>query len=709
MFAPTNLPADLAAAAETAQAAAPSMSGQALTDMIHLAPMMIVALWAIIDLIADAFANPGTRGFQKALTMIGIVLATGLAMMQFGSYEYDGGVEVFSGFLVVDQFSLLLDIVILVIAMAVIMFGNEYCRAHRFEYGEHEALVLIAAFGMMILAHANDLVALFLGIETMSIAVYVMVGARWNSRQSPEAALKYFIMGAFSSGLLLMGIALIYGATGVTGFDQLSHEVSTVFTKWGAAQPYVKAVEAPAGLPASVVEMARDKVALGVAPAALLIPGVLMLLGALLFKVSAAPFHMWTPDAYEGAPTPTTAFMAAGVKIGGFAALLKLFVAVFVTPRMVEYPYGWVSVVAWIAVLTMVVGNLAAVRQTNVKRLLAYSSIAHVGYLLVGLVAAASFYGDRPAQGHIAARDEAAWSMDAGDMAVASVLFYLVTYVVATLGAFACVAWMGRDKKEATAAHEWSGLAIKHPGMALGMTICLLALMGMPPLAGFFGKLFVFRAAFEHSNEMLRIVVVIALINAVIGAFYYLRLIVNMYFRDPLARDIGHIEGSGAPVVLAVAASLSLMMGVLAEPVMQRCQLAAAGFRIPASEEKAKRVDALRERWEERAREAEQAEAQGQGDVPAKAAPPAEGKADAKAEAKAAADPTAKAPQAPAKVPRPAGARPGDRKGAAIDPKVREARAAAAAQRAAAPAKGAERKAAAAQRKVQPDGKAPAG
>lgn len=665
MFAPTaNVPADLAAAqasaeqaAAAAAAAAPTMSTQALADMVDLAPMMIIGLWSLIALVADAFVRPGSRQHHKTLTMLGVGLATLALFHQFGDYQYDGGVEVFSGFLVVDQFALLLDFAIIAVSAGVILFGNDYCRAHRFEYGEHESLVLIAAFGMMILAHANDLVALFLGIETMSIAVYVMVGARWNSRRSPEAALKYFIMGAFSSGILLMGIALIYGATGVTGLDQLTHEVSTVFTKWGASQPYVQALAGPPeALPESAAQVARDKVAVGIAPAALLIPGVLMVLGALLFKVSAAPFHMWTPDAYEGAPTPTTAFMAAGVKIGGVAALLKLFVGVFVIPRLVEYPYGWASVVLWIAVLTMVVGNLAAVRQTNVKRLLAYSSIAHVGYILVGVVAAASFYGDRPTKGYIASIDEANWAMNAGDTAIASILFYLLTYAVATVGAFACVAWLGNNKKEATSAHEWSGLAVTSPGAALGMTICLLALMGMPPMAGFFGKLFVFRAAFEHSDPSLRWVVVIALVNSVIGAVYYLRLIVSMYFRPPLERDVGRVPGRGAPVVLAIAAAASLVMGLGADSLMQRCRLAAAGFRFPVGEARADRVDELRAQWEAREAAEEAKELAEHGRAPVDADIDDEGDEDEDA-AEGDAKPNAEVKPPPG-VPTPAKARP---------------------------------------------------
>ncbi|MCX4243162.1 proton-conducting transporter transmembrane domain-containing protein [Paraliomyxa miuraensis] len=605
------LPEPAAAAGQATTA-----SAQALVDMVHLAPMMIVGIWSLIVLVADAFARPGLRRFQQTLTLLGLGLAVLAAVGQFGHYEYDGGIEVFSGFLYVDQFALLVDLGILGVAGAVVLFAGDYNRSHRFEYGEHESLVLIATFGVMILAHAGDLVALFLGIETMSIAVYVMVGARWNSRQSPEAALKYFVMGAFSSGLLLMGIALVYGATGVTGLDQLSHEVSTVFTKWRAAQDYVAVVEAPEGFPAGMVDMAQDKVALGIAPAALLIPGVLLVLGALLFKVSAVPFHMWTPDAYEGAPSPTTAFMAAGVKIGAFAALLKLFVGTFIVGSLVQAPYGWTSVVLWLAAATMIVGNLAAVRQTNVKRLLAYSSVAHVGYLLVGVVAAASFYGDRPAKGYLPTADEHAWASNAGDTAVASILYYLLAYAVATLGAFACVSWLGRDKKEASAAHEWSGLAQRHPGIALGMTVCLLSLMGMPPMGGFFGKLFVFRSAFEHGSEALRIVVVIAVVNSVIGAVYYLRLIVSMYFRPPLERDLGHVEGRGAPVVLAAAAALSVLIGIGADAMMQRCRLASAGFRIPPSEARAERVDELRAQWEQREAEADRKAAQEEGQQP---------------------------------------------------------------------------------------------
>jgi NADH-quinone oxidoreductase subunit N len=628
-----------------------------LSDMGHLAPMMIVALWSLVLLLTDAFAGAGTRKFQRRLAFAGVALAGAAALMQFGQIEYDAGVAVFGRFLTVDHFSVLLDLAVLGTIAGVIAFAGDYSRAHRFEHGEQESLIFIAAFGMMILNHSADLVALFLGIETMSIAVFVLVGARWNSRPSAEAALKYFLMGAFSSGLLLMGIALLYGALGTTQLSDMSQAIMRVFTQWGASREYADLVLHPenTGATADALRHASDKAVTGMAPAALFFPGVLLTLAALLFKVSAVPFHMWTPDAYDGAPTPTTGFMAAGVKIGAFAALLKLFVAVLSTQRLVTAPYGWTSAVALVALLTMTVGNLAAVRQSNLKRLLAYSSIAHVGYILVGIVAAANFYGHATFTGAVKPADQIEWSRATGDEAVAAVLYYVVTYAVATLGAFAAVAWYSGDKKEATAVHEWSGLAERHPGMALGLTVCVLSLMGLPPLAGFVGKLAVFKAALENDNLMLRLLVIAALLNSVVGAYYYLRLIVNMYFRAPPEREHPTLPGTGAPAVVAVAAALSIALGVGAGWALRRAELGARGYALPVgSERRAAWVDELRAKWEaddeagEGAKKGEgDAKAKGEGDAKAKGGKAPDAKApDAKA-------PDAKAPDAKAPPPRP--------------------------------------------------------
>ena len=688
----------IAFAPEAAQPEALSRGAQALADVVHLAPMMIIAVWSLLQLLADAFSDPGTRKFERRVALTGLGFAAVAVVLQLGDVQYDAGVEVFSGFLIVDPMSVLLDLTVLAITAGTVMFAGDFARSHRFEYGEQEAVLLIAAFGVMVLNHAGTLLALFLGIETMSIAVYVMVGARWNSSRSSEAALKYFIMGAFSSGLLVMGIALLYGATGTMDLGELSQRVSTLFTgkgSWGDAMNDIVSLHMGQALNP---DAARDRAIVALAPVALFLPGLLLVVAALLFKVSAVPFHMWTPDAYDGAPTPTTGFMAAAVKIGGFAALLKLLVATLQSARLVHHPYGWATVVGIIAIVTMTVGNIAAVRQNNVKRLLAYSSVAHVGYLLVGVVAAAFFYVDK-AGGQLTEVDQVLWARSNGDLAVASVLYYLITYGVATMGTFACVAFYGAHKKEATSLSQWSGMAQRHPGIALGMTICLLSLMGMPPIAGFFGKLGLFRVAMTSGDDLLRWMVIFGVLNSVVGAAYYLRVIVAMYFRPPLEGDeeVEVLDGHGVRVVVVVAAALSILAGVGARPVMDECRIAAAGTGYKAgSPKRLELVTAVREGIAARGEDAaaddegavgdeggegvegepapagEEAAADGTPKPPVK---PVDGKAPAKAVKPAAKPGAAKKPAAPgagkpadagakpaeaAKPAVPAGAKPGD-------------------------------------------------
>lgn len=591
----------LLAPAATASAESVGQGAQALADLVHLAPMMIIAVWALLDLAADAYSGPGTRAFERPLSLAGLGFAVVAIGMQLGDPAYDAGIEVFSGFLVVDHFSLLLDSAVIAVAAATVLFAGDFARSHRFEYGEQEALLFIATFGVMVLNHANTLLAVFLGIETMSIAVYVMVGARWNSKRSSEAALKYFIMGAFASGLLVMGIALLYGATGTFSLPEIGDRITPLFggkVSWGAAMPDV--IRLHRGLSGAAADAAQDRAIVGFAPVALLIPGILLTTGALLFKISAVPFHMWTPDAYDGAPTPTTAFMAAAVKIGGFAALLKFLVFTLQASRLVHHPYGWATIMGVIALATMTVGNLAALRQTNVKRMLAYSSVAHVGYLLMGVIAAAFFYVDK-AGGQLTEVDQLLWSRGNGNLAVASVLYYLLTYAVATMGAFACVAFYGANKKEATGLHEWAGMSRRHPGIALGMTICLLSLMGMPPLAGFFGKLGLFRVAMTSGDPFLRWMVIAGVLNSVVGAAYYLRVIVAMYFRKPPETEVEVLEGGGVRVVVVLAAGLALAAGIGARPLMDLCRLAAAGSGYRVGDElRREEVQAVRDAIEAR-------------------------------------------------------------------------------------------------------------
>lgn len=636
---------------------------QTLADLVHLAPMMIIAIWALLDLAADAYSGPGTRAFERPLSLAGLGFAVIAISMQLGDPAYDAGIEVFSGFLVVDHFALLLDAAVIAVVAATVLFAGDFARSHRFEYGEQEALLFIATFGVMVLNHANTLLAVFLGIETMSIAVYVMVGARWNSKRSSEAALKYFIMGAFASGLLVMGIALIYGATGTLSLPEIGARISPLFTgkgSWGAAMPEI--VDLHRGMVGPAANAAQDRAIVAFAPVALLLPGILLTTGALLFKISAVPFHMWTPDAYDGAPTPTTAFMSSAVKIGGFAALLKFLVVTLQASRLVHHPYGWATIVGVIAIATMSVGNLAALRQTNVKRMLAYSSVAHVGYLLIGVIAAAFFYVDK-AGGQLTEVDQVLWARGNGNLALASVLYYLVTYSIATMGTFACVAFYGANKKEATGLHEWAGMGRRHPGIALGMTICLLSLMGMPPVAGFFGKLGLFRVAMTSGDAFLRWMVIIGVVNSVVGAAYYLRIIVAMYFRKPPETEVEVLEGGGVRIVVVLAAALSIVAGVGARPLMDQCRIAAAGTgRRVGGELRRQEVQAVRDAIEARGSKPDS-------EQPEPESEPGADAADANA-AEADADPTpAAVPKAPAAKP-PGGPKPPAKLPGAVAPAV---------------------------------------
>jgi NADH-quinone oxidoreductase subunit N len=380
-------------------------------------------------------------------------------------------------------------------------------REHEWQIGEYYGVMLLSASGMVMLAHAANLVTVFLGIETMSIGVYVMCAMRRRSRRGNEAAMKYFLIGAFATGFLMYGIALLYGAAGTTKL-----------------QPMVAA-------------LAQTK------NPGLVIAGSFLLVIAFGFKVAAVPFHMWAPDAYEGAPTPVTGFMAAGVKAAAFGAIVRLMGGPFSSPVLVYDVTGWANVLAAGAAITMTLGNLAAVRQENVKRLLAYSSIGHAGYLLLGVVASGlGVASAKPA-----------------------VLFYLVTYTFTTLGAFGVVAWIGNRKDERLFIDDWAGISAERPGVALAMTIFLLSLGGVPPTAGFLGKFYLFKSAME--SPQLYWLVVIAVLNSVVSVYYYLRIVVAMYFRDPM-RPLAPTDGPTMRAGLFLTALAVVLLGVFPNAVV---------------------------------------------------------------------------------------------------------------------------------------------
>ncbi|HXX67261.1 MAG TPA: NADH-quinone oxidoreductase subunit N [Polyangiaceae bacterium] len=445
-----------------------------------LSPLLVVTIGGLLLMVIEAFSK-NRSGFALGAAMI--LFAAGAAAgaeWMFGVERIDGARSV-APWLIVDRFTLFFDIVLCLGAGIAAVLAGGYLREHRIERGEFYALLLFGTVGAMTLAGAGDAVTLFLGLETMSIGAYALTAFRRSNPRSAEGALKYFLLGSFAAAVLLYGFALIYGATGRTDL---------------------------AGIGASA-RAAWDH-------GPLLIMGVVLVLVGIAFKVSAVPFHAWTPDAYEGAPTPTTTFMAVAVKAAAFAVLLRVLLTSFRDAGWTSWGSGWPPVIAGLAALTMTVANLVAGRQESVKRMLAYSSIAHAGYVLVGVTAV----------------------MREPTEATASVLYYLLAYTVSTGGAFAALIACGSFGREAVTYEDLSGLGKRNPVIALAFSVFLISLAGIPPTAGFFGKWLVFKAAIDAGLYWLA---VLALVNSVVGAYYYLRVLVSMYMREPAA---------GAPIAV---------------------------------------------------------------------------------------------------------------------------------------------------------------
>ena len=483
-----------------------------------IAPELIVCTIGVVVMLVDAFARPKQRWVTGGVSLLGLAAAGVSSIWLWLSWR--GLSQAFNGMIVLDELRLGFTLVFLVVSALTILVSMVWVKTEDLPAGEFHSLLMFATAGMMFMASGGDLVIIFLGLEILSIATYVMAGFRRTDVRSNESSLKYFILGSLSSAFLLYGIALIYGATSTTG-----------------------------GLPGTtnVAEIARRLNDAQYPP--LVFAGAAMMLVGFGFKIATAPFHIWTPDVYEGAPTPVTAFMAAGPKAAGFASFLRVFVFgfpfVIITANKTvagEVHYAWLLALEVLAIMTMTVGNVVAIAQNNVKRMLAYSSIAHAGYALVGMIAAG------------AASDPVV-----RNAAITAVTFYLLTYAVMNIGAFAVVLLIGREGDRRTEVEDYNGIGFQSPVLAFSLTLFLLSLLGMPLTAGFMGKILVFRAAVDQGYVVL---VVIGVLNTAVSAYYYLRLIIVMFFRERTTSWLSPPIPASIAIALVLTAAAVLYLGL---------------------------------------------------------------------------------------------------------------------------------------------------
>ena len=463
-----------------------------LSDLTPILPLLLVSLWAIILLVVDLFVR--RKGTTALLAAGGLLLALVVLILQSGDQ-----LAVFNGMLVADSYAGFLQAIFLVTGLLAIAVAHDYLRRMGIERGEYYPLLLFTISGMMLMSLAGDLIVVFVALELLSLPLYVLAGFARPRPESEEAAMKYFLLGAFASSFLVYGIALVFGATGTTNLAGIAGELS--------------------------------------GGAGLLLVGAVLVLVGLGFKVAAVPFHMWTPDVYQGAPSAVVAFMSVGAKAGGFAALLRVFIA-----ALPDLAAAWAPLTMGLAALTMTWGNIAAIVQGNIKRMLAYSSIAHAGYILIALPAASL-----PA---------------AAPGAVSAALFYLFAYLFSNLGAWAVVLAVERLEGGGLQIDDYSGLSRRRPGLALAMALFMLSLTGLPPTVGFVGKFLIFRAALDAGQIGLALV---GVLTSLISAYYYLRVVVVMYMRtgEPETRSEGWLNAT-----IGVTALATFVFGVLPGPIL---------------------------------------------------------------------------------------------------------------------------------------------
>jgi NADH-quinone oxidoreductase subunit N len=455
-------------------------------------PLTLLIVWACLLLLLDLFIPKERKGITAALAALGLALTLGFTLAQIGQEPSAG----YQGMIVLDGFSIFINALLLVSGLLGIALSFGYIKRMGLERGEYYTLMLFSVSGMMLMAQAADLIVVFLALELLSIPLYVLAAFDRPKVESEEAGLKYFLLGAFATGFVVYGTALVFGATGTTSLTG----IVTFLASNGTSS-------------------------------LLLTVGAALILVGLGFKIAAVPFHMWTPDVYQGAPSAVTAFMASGAKIAGFAALLRVFATAF--PSIAVDMTG----VLWaIAALTMILGNVVAISQTNIKRLLAYSSIAHAGYILMAFVP----YGNA----------------DVAPISIAAGLFYLVSYAVTNFGTWGVVIALEKAEGRGLEISDYAGLGKKYPALAAAMTIFMLSLIGLPPTLGLVGKIYLFRAVIDGGFYGLAI---IGVLTSLISAYYYLRVVVTMYMQegDPTTSRESFLDlTTGTTAVLTVVLSI---------------------------------------------------------------------------------------------------------------------------------------------------------
>lgn len=466
-----------------------------------IAPALIVSISAIVILLAELVTPRERKRWLGFVSIVGLLLAAYAA-----AGLWDTNATAFRGMIAADNFGLFLTVTILIGAAISVLLSIDFVHTRNVAHGEYYVLLLASVAGMIVMATATDLIVIFLGLELLSLPLYILAAFYRDEKNSLEAGMKYFLLGAFSSAFFLYGIALVYGAIGTTSLRQME----AVFLLKGTNQD-------------------------------LLLIGAGLLLVGFAFKVALVPFHWWTPDVYDGAPTTITAFMSVATKAAAFGAFFRAFSLALPAPA-----FDWRIALSLIAVLTMTLGNVAALLQTSIKRMLAYSSIAHAGYIMIALIAA-------------------------GERGASNVLFYLLAYTVTNLGAFGAVIALEDGTRERESVSDLAGAAKNHPLIAAALTICMLSLAGFPPFAGFIGKFLIFSGAVESGRAWLAVV---AVLNSLVSVYFYLRPVVEMYMHEPAAGWSQVRVSRFAAVALALCVVAVIILGLFPSRVMEIAPIA---------------------------------------------------------------------------------------------------------------------------------------